>query len=223
MTDWLDFPYPKIPGLAQAGGPPRGKCWAYEKLDGSNLSWPWERGAGFGPCTTRRGIEVRRSQPELGRALSLFKGQRQRWDRLLARARPGGKPIMRARIYCEFFGPLSFAGQHDRKDNNLRLVPVDVALDEGPGPALAGSSVFAELFGVDGPRVLGVGPFSNALHEVGDGEGVVYKIESLVEGSFPILTWIAKQKTESWLARLRDFNEVIGADGVKRTYAEEVQ
>ena len=43
--------YPKIPDSSAA---PLGRCVAFEKLDGTNLHWDWERDFGWHAFGTRR-------------------------------------------------------------------------------------------------------------------------------------------------------------------------
>src|SRR6185436_6093169 len=43
--------YPKIPGSRNA---PDGKCVAFEKYDGTNLHWDWDRDFGWHAFGTRR-------------------------------------------------------------------------------------------------------------------------------------------------------------------------
>src|SRR5437588_9676467 len=43
--------YPKIPGSRDSPG---GRCLAFEKYDGTNLHWPWDRDFGWHAFGTRR-------------------------------------------------------------------------------------------------------------------------------------------------------------------------
>src|SRR5439155_5086526 len=45
--------YPKIPGSRDC---PDGRCVAFEKLDGTNLHWEWERDFGWHAFGTRRDL-----------------------------------------------------------------------------------------------------------------------------------------------------------------------
>lgn len=224
---WLDVPYPKIPLL----GPdvPAGPCVAFEKLDGTNLSWAWTRGWGWGPASTRRGGHPTGKHPELGPAVGLFSRARAPLDRWLARARHRGRKLRRARLYCELVGPGSFAGRH-RAGDRMRLWPIDLAAEwEGEeSPGLVGPELFLHLLSLaaaagvhelTAPRVVWRGNFRGGLPDAQlPGEGVVWK------GGGERLAWAAKQKSQAWLARLRDTcaaGSWVGADGQRRTVREE--
>lgn len=223
---WLELTYPKIPLLSPAIS--SGYCVAFEKLDGTNLSWPWARGFGWGPCATRRGLPVERSNEALGSALALFKRLREPLDRLLASARYEGRKALQARLYCEFLGPGSFAGHHEPWEPK-RLYPIDLAvLWEGlPAPELAGPELFLQLFvpgviaGFDPPRVLWRGSFRGGIPSAQlPGEGAVFK------GGQERLPWMAKQKSPAWLERLKrecEGGSWVAADGVLRSVREELE
>ena len=70
--------YPKIPGSKDA---PLGRCVAFEKYDGTNLHWDWDRDFGWHAFGTRRdeynltpvGVEqFARGHAHLGEAPTLF-------------------------------------------------------------------------------------------------------------------------------------------------------
>lgn len=223
---WLDLPYPKIPLLGP--GCPGGRCVAFEKLDGTNLSWAWTRGFGWGPAGTRRGGRLTGTHPELGPAVGLFARARGPLDRWLARVRHAGRKLRRARLYCELLGPGSFAGRH-RPGDPMQLYPIDLAAewegDEAPG--LLGPELFLHLLSLaasagaqlPAPRVVWRGSFRGGLPDAQlPGEGVVWK------GGDERLVWAAKQKSQVWLARLRQACQAgswVGADGQRRTVVEE--
>ena len=73
--------YPKIPGRRNAGA---GRCIAFEKYDGTNLHWEWDRDFGwhsFGPRQagfnlTGEGVELfRRGHAHLRQAVPVFRAE----------------------------------------------------------------------------------------------------------------------------------------------------
>jgi hypothetical protein len=203
--------YPKIPGLE---GCPGGPCIGFRKLDGTNLHFDWHRDFGLHAFGTRRdsfNLDARgatdflKAHPELVVAMSTLAEMNATLERL---ARSAG--AFETRIFAEVFGPRSFAGVHHPGDVGLmRLVPFDMmtAPDPSPGPG-AWRMLDPELF-VDlakkadapYPEVVFRGKFSGAVverfRESFNGEGVVFK----GSGSNP---WMAKLKTDAYLARLRE-------------------
>lgn len=214
MSAWLEFDYPKIPVLGDVAGP----CVVFEKLDGTNLGWPWTRGFGFGPPGTRR-LPLSRRDPALREAFGAFKRIAETLDRTLARRTRAN----RAKAFLEFLGPGSFAGLHVPGERK-RLVLIDVALE---GEGLMGPFEFLDAFegqGVEIPRVLyrGSSPgraVSDALSgKAGVAEGV------MVKGGKTGSAWAGKLKTEEWKRRLAEAareGRWTAADGIERTLEEE--
>jgi hypothetical protein len=129
--------YPKIPG---SRGCPAGRCLAFEKYDGTNLHWDWDREFG-----TRRdqfnltpaGVEeCTRAHEHLREAPALFLGSLADGLGRVFRDRPEYCCFGSLQVFTEFLGPHSFAGLH-RAGDPKRLVLFDVR---------------AEGFGILGPR-----------------------------------------------------------------------
>lgn len=86
-------------------------CLAFTKLDGSNLRFQWDKKKGWWQFGTRTRL-LKVDDPEYGAAIPLF---------LATMAEPLEKQFTdnkhiacrEAIAYCEWFGPHSFAGQHD--------------------------------------------------------------------------------------------------------------
>lgn len=138
--------YPKIPGSRHC---PTGRCLAFEKYDGTNLHWAWDRDFGWHAFGTRRdqfnllpaGIaEFARRHDHLRQAPDLFLAtladdlERIFQENSLYRGYRGFK------AFTEFLGPGSFAGLH-RAGEPKRLVLFDVWAEGfglvGPGPFVA--------------------------------------------------------------------------------------
>lgn len=196
--------YPKIPDSRNV---PLGQCIAFEKYDGTNLHWVWERELGWYAFGTRRnrfdldemGIsEFNQAHPGLEQAPELFK-------QIFADAlqsifsensRYSSLEII---VFTEFFGSQSFAGMHKVEDQK-RLVLFDVAIDTG----LIDPDQFLEEFGqLPVARVVYRGKFSGKFtSDVREGkfdvaEGVICK------GGSGSGLWMAKIKTDAYMAKLK--------------------
>lgn len=199
--------YPKIPGSRNA---PDGRCIAFEKYDGTNLHWEWDRDFGwhsFGPRReefnlTESGIDLfARKHAHLRESVEEF------WDTLAGevekvfREHSNYREFHSLKIFTEFFGPNSFAGLHKEDDpKELRLF-----------------DVWAEPFGMIGPerflsdfghlraaRVVYQGKLTGKFAEdvrqgkYGIAEGVVCK------GGFGGADiWMVKIKTYAYMERLK--------------------
>jgi hypothetical protein len=199
--------YPKIPDSQQF---PLGKCIAFEKCDGTNMHFCWNRDFGWHAFGTRRdefnltdeGIALFvAAHPELNIAAEVFgrqlaEGIETVFQTTLAYESPGD-----FKVFAEFFGAHSFAGSHRTDDpKELRLFDVEV---EGFG--LIGPEQFVRDFGhLPIARVVYQGRFSGAFADaVREGkypvvEGVVCKA-----GSGGKDLWMAKIKTHRYLQRLK--------------------
>lgn len=197
--------YPKIPDSKDF---PLSQCIAFEKLDGTNVHFDWERKRGWHAWGTRRdsfpwdgnGFDLwEQVHPQLNMVESAF------IDSL-------ANPLMEqflfdprcatwrnVRCFGEYLGPRSFAGQH-RDDETKRIVLFDVEVDE----QLLDPWEFVELFGeLPIPRKVFQGKFTGNFAEsvragnYGVTEGVVCKCGR--RGSVSM----AKIKTDAYLMRLK--------------------
>jgi hypothetical protein len=199
--------YPKIPSTE---GCPGGRCIAFEKIDGTNLHWSWDRDFGWHAFGTRRdefnltlaGIDdFRRAHPGLDDCADLFESLlAEELDRIF-REQPDQADHPAFKVFTEYAGPRSFAGQH-HPDDNKTLVLFDVLAEDY---GLIGPEKFVEDFGhLPIPRVIFRGRFSGRLTEAvrrGDyrlAEGVVVK-----GGSGGDDLWMAKIKTNDYRERLQ--------------------
>jgi hypothetical protein len=135
--------YPKIPGCEEFFP---AKCVAFEKYDGTNLHWVWNKDKGFYAFGTRRdrydlneeGIaEFRKEHPGLEEAPEIFeKSYRHLGDEGGAIQREYGPRSERADssgdviVFTEFLGPNSFAGTHVPEDPK-KLILIDIRTDWG--------------------------------------------------------------------------------------------
>jgi hypothetical protein len=112
--------YPSILGASKA---PIGKqCIAFYKYDGSNLRWEWSPKKGWNKFGTRRQM-FDASTPVYREAIPLFMDTL--GDEIVRRTKQIVRNPERITAFTEFFGPLSFAGQHDETEQKeLKLFDV---------------------------------------------------------------------------------------------------
>src|SRR5947209_2641819 len=153
--------YPSIPAaghlLARSAGDYLGRPFvAFDKLDGSNVRAEWDHKRGWHQFGSRRRL-LDESQPLLGQAIRLIlDGYGDGLARVFAEEPALGRP-REATAYFEFFGPNSFAGQHDPQilgvssNGPFRVVLIDVNLHK---QGFVSAERFIEGFGHLGiPRV----------------------------------------------------------------------
>ena len=199
--------YPKMPGSAAA---PLGRCVAFDKLDGTNLHWCWERDFGWHAFGTRRdefdltadGIaSFVAAHPGLEEAAPAFLATLADPLGALLREHPNYAAFTAVKAFTEFVGHHSFAGAH-RPDDPKRAILFDVWAD---GYGFIGPRQFATDFGhLPTPRVVYEGKLTGGFLEAvragkyGVAEGVVCK-----GGSGGEDVWMVKVKTYAYLARLK--------------------
>ncbi len=195
--------YPKIPSSKSCR---LGPCVVFEKIDGTNLHWDWERDYGWHAFGTRRDafnltergiLEFDVAHPNLIGAADLFSSS---LATPLAQALEALGP-QRVSAFTEYVGAHSFAGNHHSQEPKT-LVLFDVQWDG----QMLGPERFLEHFShLSIPRVLYRGKFHGQLLEdvyqgkFGVSEGVV------VKGGEGSDLWMAKVKTKAYEARLQDY------------------
>lgn len=199
--------YPKIPSAAGCAG---GRCVAFDKIDGTNLHWDWDRDFGWHAFGTRRdqfnltpdGVEsFRRAHPGLDDCAERFQAALAGPLDQLFRDFPEYLPRTEIRVFTEYAGPNSFAGQHVPEDKK-ELVLFDVLAGNA---GLVSPFDFVRDFGhLSTPRVVFHGKFTGKLTEdvrqgrLGVKEGVV------VKGGSGDSLWMCKIKTLAYLQRLKE-------------------
>jgi hypothetical protein len=205
--------YPSISAaghlLAQSAAGYLGRPFvAFDKLDGSNIRAEWDRKKGWHLFGSRRRL-LDAAQPFLGQAIRLIlDGYGDGLARVFTDVPALQKP-QAATAYFEFFGPHSFAGQHDpevlRVPSNepFQVVLIDVNLHKR---GFVSADEFVENFGHLGiPRVVHSGELTREFiadvraGRFGTPEGIVCK------GGEGHGRWMAKVKTTAYLKRLRAF------------------
>jgi len=190
--------YPSIDGSSKA---PLGKpCIAFYKYDGSNLRWEWSPKKGWHKYGTRHQL-FDASDELYGQAIPIF--QDTMGDEIVRRVRDLERGIQRITVFTEFFGPNSFAGQHELADpKELRLF-----------------DAFLFKRGFMAPRAF-VKTFSGlpwAAEVVYDGVLNKQFIADVRSGCYPVYEgviakgddFMVKVKTDAYFKRL---NEVYGTD-----------
>jgi hypothetical protein len=141
--------YPKSPGSRNCPG---GRCLAFEKYDGTNLHWDWDRDFGWHAFGTRRdqfnllpeGVErFGRTHEHLRPAPDLFLATLADGVERVFRENGRYREYSSLKVFTEFLGPNSFAGLHKAEDPK-QVVLFDVWVD---GFGLAGPRQFVDDFG----------------------------------------------------------------------------
>ncbi len=199
--------YPKIPGSKDA---PDGRCVAFEKLDGTNLHWCWDRDFGWHAFGTRRdefnltpdgAAAFALAHPGLDDAASVFLETLAEPLDLIFRKHPDYTGSLGIRAFTEFLGPNSFAGRHE-PDDPKETILIDIEID---GCGFVGPEAFVADFGhLPIPRIIYKGKLNGTFLEMvregkwGVAEGVVCK-----GGTGGTDHWMVKIKTFDYLQRLK--------------------
>lgn len=204
----IKLAYPKIPDTLDC---PLKKCIAFEKLDGTNLHWVWNKDKGWYAFGTRRdrfdldeqGIKsFNQAHPGLEDAIALFQKSYSHLGEYPLTHKYGPGDVI---LFTEFLGDKSFAGSHQKGDPK-RLVLLDVLSDHGMTPPEQFVIDFGQFDDVPGysiPKIVFNGKFSGQLfvdvrkNKFNLNEGVV------VKGMFSGQVYMAKIKTEAYLERLK--------------------
>lgn len=166
---------------------------SYQKYDGSNIGFTWDKKNGW-TKTQSRNQYIDRSH-NLGAAIDLFH------DEYANQILTGNlSSVKRAIYFMEYFGPNSFAGSHHINDKmEMRLF--DVALDD----ALIDPKQFNKHFGqlpfvAEHLGQVYVVPnyFNKVRNSITLGEGVVIK------GKCNRVLWRAKIKTYAYMDKLKN-------------------
>jgi hypothetical protein len=184
---------------------------AFEKLDGTNLHWDWERDFGWHSFGARRD-EFDLSPAGIARWAAAHPNLVGCVDSFRATLVGGLEQVFRSggwyenftafRVFTEWLGPQSFAGLH-RAGDVMETVLFDV---EAIGFGLIGPEQFVRDFGhLRSARVVFRGKFTGQFAEevrrgkYGVKEGVICK-----GGTGGSDLWMAKIKTMAYLERLKE-------------------
>ena len=200
--------YPSIPGSTGKSFRAIPAAYIFDKLDGSNIRAEWSLKSGWGKFGTRSGL-LDPTNPVFGSAIPTF---HEYWeDRLTKVARD--QRWQRVVCFFEFWGPSSFAGQHDPSEEK-RLTLIDVAPYK---VGILGPRAFLDLFDdVDRPQLLGVENWNREFVEaVRNSEIVEITFEGVVAkaGSGHHLI-MAKAKTQRWIDKVRSLYDPEAAEKI---------
>ena len=189
--------YPSIVGwkMAAIGKP----CIAFNKYDGSNLRWEYTPKQGWNKFGTRKCL-FDNNTPLYNQAIELFMDQ-MAGSIVETTNHAFGRKVERITAFTEFFGPSSFAGNHEHDEpKQLKLFDVFV-FKKGFIPPRQ----FAKLFGMH----------DWAAEVVYEGNMNIEFITDVQSGKYPVYEgvickgdgWTAKIKTIEFMNRLRETNE----------------
>jgi hypothetical protein len=189
--------YPSIPYYTDHLGKP---CIAFVKYDGSNLRFEWNKKKGWNKYGTRRHL-FDRYDPIYGSAVDLFERHLAEPLEKVFYDKKDYKGIDQITVFAEFFGPNSFAGDHEPEDPK-ELILFDVnPLKKG----IVSPRDFVRHFGhiPCTAQVLYEGVLNNEFvqsvinNELPVQEGVVAK------GGQGHQLWMAKIKTAAWVQSIK--------------------
>lgn len=199
--------YPKIPGSRDA---PAGRCIAFEKSDGTNIHWDWDREFGWHSFGTRRdefdlseaGVaRFNAAHAHLHECVAVFRSTLAEGLEGVFAGHESYRGFAGFRVFTELLGPNSFAGLH-RPEDPKRLVLFDVRAEPA---GMIGPERFVADFGhLPIARVVYRGKLTGRFAEdvrtgkYGVDEGVVCK-----GGSGGADLWMAKIKTHAYMEKLR--------------------
>jgi hypothetical protein len=174
-------------------------CYAFDKLDGSNVRFEFSKKRGWYKFGTRTQM-ISESDPNFGLAIPLF--LEKYGDDLESVFRKKYSNIESFVVFGEFFGENSFAGQHvtsDKKD----IVIFDINLYKR---GFIKPDEFLDNFGhTDIPELVYKGVYDlELIHEIRNSnlkEGVICKGVRKTKGDE--LIWMTKIKTNEWLQKVK--------------------
>ena len=199
--------YPKIPGSRHC---PDGRCVAFEKYDGTNLHWEWDREFGWHSFGTRRdeftltrmGIEqFVQAHAHLAQCVEVFQARLADGIEKVFMDVGRYRHFTSLKVFTEFVGPNSFAGLH-RADEPKQLVLFDVMAE--PFGFFGPESFVADFGLLASARVVYRGKFTGKFCEDvrngkhGVAEGVVCK-----GGGGGADLWMVKIKTYAYLEKIK--------------------
>lgn len=197
--------YWEIPGPSKA---PQLPCVAFYKLDGSNMRFEWHRKRGWNKFGTRYTV-FDESSEQWGHVIPQFMERLAEDIGDVFKKNKNYRGIESAVVFCEHFGPSSFAGWHDYEElkHSGELVLFDVNVHK-KGMVLPND--FVKDFGhLDIPKVVYRGNFNKQF--ISDVRENKYELEEgvVVKGVNPKNKraqhglWMSKVKTKWWLSELK--------------------
>ena len=196
--------YWSIPGPSKA---PKQPCLAFYKYDGSNIRAEWSRKQGWYKFGSRN-VLLDESHDFLGEAPQVFLDTYGDALPEVFKKEKAFRGVDSFVVFCEFFGPNSFAGIHDTSDKK-EIVLIDVNANR-KGIVLPRD--FVNIFGhLKIPPVVYEGNFNSSFIEavkrgeygLAQSEGVVVKGVLASTKNPQHGLWMSKVKTQWWMNELR--------------------
>lgn len=192
--------YPSIQGSTKA---PKKPMIAFNKLDGSNIRFEWNRKRGWDKVGSRN-WRIDETHEHLGESIPLFHQTYAEDISRIIHESKHFKGAQRVTAFIEFFGPSSFAGIH-KPNEPKEVVLIDVHIEK---KGMIGPRKFLNIFGhLKIPEVVYEGNMNASfIEDVRNGkydvvEGVVCK------GIAPWTLWMAKIKTLAYKDKLKEVFE----------------
>lgn len=189
--------YPSIPNSIGFHGQP---CTAFYKYDGSNLRFSWTRKAGWSKYGTRTRL-FDHTDEVFGSAVEIFN---KTYADGLEKVFKKDKQIRSSQsviVFCEFFGPNSFAGQHVN-DDPKELVLFDVNIHK---KGFMSPNEFQDSFGhLKIAEMVYKGPLTKEFESLVRTSAIPHINEGVVcKGGAGHARWACKIKTNTYLEKLR--------------------
>lgn len=176
--------------------------WVFDKLDGSNLRFEWNRKRGWYKFGTRN-VMITEKDPNFGESIPIFMDKYAvDLGKVFKKEYSNVESVV---VFCEFVGENSFSGKHiieDKKD----VVLFDISLYKR---GLVLPKDFIENFGhLHIPNLIYKGEYNNQLiRDIRDNiyglkEGGVAKGVRKTKGDH--IVWMTKIKTIEWLNKVKE-------------------
>ena len=197
--------YWDIPGPSKA---PQLPCAAFYKYDGSNMRFEWHRKRGWNKFGTRYTVFDDTSE-QWGHVIPQFLNSLSEGIEKIFKDNKNYRGIESAVVFCEHFGPSSFAGWHDYEElkTSGELVIIDINIHK-KGIVLPND--FEKDFGhLKSAHVVYRGNFNKQfVEDVKSGkyelaEGAVVKGVNPKNKKSQHGLWMSKVKTQWWLSELK--------------------
>lgn len=203
--------YPKMGGSSSSPDDAGTRCVAFEKADGTNIWWGWGsdgKWSGFGcrrdEFSPAQCQEFNLAHPNLDGAIlqffALSGSLNDAVGRLKGLYESNNVPFTGVKVFTEFLGPNSFAGEH-KADDPKRLVVFDAMID---GKLLPPEDFIEAFAGLPMPKIVYRGKFNGKFTQAVR-KGQFDVIEGVVAKGVDKAgkVWMAKIKTDAYKERLK--------------------
>ncbi len=175
-------------------------CHAFDKKDGSNLRFEWNRKRGWYKFGTRNNM-IDRSYPEFGSGIDIFINKYDDLERVFM---DKYKKVESFVVFGEYLGEGSFAGQHTSSKKDVVMFDIN-QYKRGFIPP----EEFIDNFGHLGiPKIIFIGKYTDDLiddvrsNRYNLSEGVVVK--GVLKSKKSDQIWSVKIKTKEWIKKVSD-------------------